>query len=366
VPGVEFEHFLDGGGQAAAIIRSIDWNATALGPIGHWPASLRTAASMVLASKFPQCIFWGPDLIGIYNDAFRPILGTKPEAMGQPMRTVWAEVWGDIRPIAERALDGESTFIEDYSLVIHRRGYPEQTNFTFSYSPIRDEIGTVVGLLDTVIETTAKVQAEKNAYVLNGELAHRIKNTLTMVTAIAHQTYRSAASRDDMYSKLNQRIVALSRAHEILTHSSWSGAAIHAVIEGSLSPLLHDSDCVQIDGPPLNLSAQQSLALALAIHELGTNAIKYGALSVDGGYVRIRWQIGEPDSAEQFRFEWREFNGPVVATPCSIGFGSRLIRSVLAEDFRGQVEIYHEPGGLRCVLTTTMSNLMIVGEKQPA
>jgi PAS domain S-box-containing protein len=113
---------------------------------------------MVLGSKFPACIVWGSDLITIYNDAFRPILGAKPEALGRPFNEVWSEAWDEIAPIADRAFAGEATFIEHFPLVVERNGYPEETYFTFCYSPIRDETGGVVGFIDTVIETTSEVK----------------------------------------------------------------------------------------------------------------------------------------------------------------------------------------------------------------
>jgi hypothetical protein len=144
-----------------ALMRERDWSPSPLGPPENWPQSLRTAVSMVLGSQFPSCLVWGPDLITLYNDAFRPILGTKPEALGRPFSEVWSEAWDTIGPIAERAFAGEATFIEDFPLVMKRHGYPEQTYFTFCYSPVRDETGNVAGFLDTVIETTGKVLAEQ-------------------------------------------------------------------------------------------------------------------------------------------------------------------------------------------------------------
>ncbi|CAB3685390.1 MULTISPECIES: ATP-binding protein [Achromobacter] len=153
--------FLASGGEMGARVSRHDWSATPLGPIASWPASLRIAASMVLSSRFPSCLVWGPELISIYNDAFVPILGAKPDALGCPFDEIWREAWSLIGPIAERAYAGEATFIEDYPLVVHRYGRAEMANFTFCYSPVRDENGNVAGMIDTVIETTARVGAEK-------------------------------------------------------------------------------------------------------------------------------------------------------------------------------------------------------------
>jgi PAS domain S-box-containing protein len=153
--------FLVGGGEMGAKIRAFDWAKTSLGPIESWPQSLRTMISMVINSRFPSYLLWGPDLIGFYNDAYRPLAGNKPEILGRPFREAWAEVWAEIGPIVARALEGEATFLEDLELQISRYGHTETACFTFCYSPVRDESGRVAGLLDTVIETTDKVLTER-------------------------------------------------------------------------------------------------------------------------------------------------------------------------------------------------------------
>ena len=139
-------------------VRAFDWSATPLGPISSWPAALRITVDQILASRFPACLCWGPSLIAIYNDAFRPILGLKPGALGRPFNQIWAEAWPQLEPIAAKALAGESTFIEDYLVRVNRRGVLEDAWFTFNYGPVFDEHGTVVGMLDTVVETTTQVR----------------------------------------------------------------------------------------------------------------------------------------------------------------------------------------------------------------
>jgi PAS domain S-box-containing protein len=146
----------------SARIRSFDWASTPLGPLSAWPVALRITVDQMLASKIAACLFWGEELIAIHNDAFSIILADKP-ALGRPMRDTWAEVWSQIEPIARKALAGEATFIENFALRIDRRGTPEDCFFTFNYGPVFDEHGHVVGMLDTVIETTAVVMAELRA-----------------------------------------------------------------------------------------------------------------------------------------------------------------------------------------------------------
>lgn len=349
--------FLDGGGDMAAAIREHDWSSTALGPIAGWPAALKIAVGMMVNSRFPKCIVWGADLITIHNDAFRPILGDKPRALGRSFREVWAEVWDEIGPLVDKALAGEATFIEDFPLTIDRYGHPEEAWFTFCYSPIRDENGRVLGMIDTVIEMTGKMEAERNGRLLNAELAHRMKNTLAMIAAIASQTFRSAETLEEAQSILGDRIATLGEAHSILTRSSWSSAPIRAVIDGALAPHRSDIGTISVEGPPLQLAADQAMTLALAANELATNAVKYGALSVESGEVAIRWSVGRPQSEDAFRFEWIERGGPAVEKPRRQGFGSRLVERVMAQKFQGEVELDYRPEGLRYVLTTTMANI---------
>ncbi|WJN61768.1 ATP-binding protein [Pseudomonas sp. SO81] len=153
--------WLKADGEMAERIRGYDWSATTLGAIGDWPDVLKTTLALCLDSRFPQVIMWGRDLVTLHNDAFSPILGSKPAALGRPFSDVWKEVWGDVSPIAERAWAGQATYVEDFPLFIERSGEPEQAYFTFCYSPIRDHTGRVVAILDTVTETTATVVANQ-------------------------------------------------------------------------------------------------------------------------------------------------------------------------------------------------------------
>lgn len=151
---------LQQGGMSEAV-RQFDWSKTSLGPMHRWPASLRIAVDLLLASKFPGCLVWGRDMVSIHNDAFVPILGTKPEPLGRGFHEVWSDVWDGVGALAFRALQGEAVFQENLPLVTSRNGVLEQVYFTFSYSPVRDENGDVVGFLDTVLETTSNVESER-------------------------------------------------------------------------------------------------------------------------------------------------------------------------------------------------------------
>jgi PAS domain S-box-containing protein len=154
--------FLAEGGEMGTRMRAYDWTKTPLGAPSEWPTSLKTIVGVALSSKFPMFLTWGPELTFLYNDGYIDVLGAKhPDALGRRFEDIWAEIWPNISPLVERAMAGESTYWENLPLTMHRKGYEEQTWFTFSYSPLRGEEGTVCGMFCTCIETTATVLAER-------------------------------------------------------------------------------------------------------------------------------------------------------------------------------------------------------------
>lgn len=162
------EQVLAGGGEMGALMRSMDWIRTDLGPIESWPQSLWTAASICLASPLPALIWWGPHLVELYNDASRALLGTRhPAALGRPGYDGWPEIWPTVRPALESVLNqGEAARLEDQIFPLHHHDYVEECYFTFSYAPIRDENGSVGGVFATVTETTGQVLAARRLQVL--------------------------------------------------------------------------------------------------------------------------------------------------------------------------------------------------------
>lgn len=150
-----------GGGAMGAMVRTHDWASTPLGPLGNWPATLKVATSLALDCGFPMNVLWGPDLIQIYNDGFRDVIGEKhPAALGQTARECCPEIWDTIDPLLNRVWSGETITLADQPLRIARHGSPEEAYFTLSFSPLRDESGAVAGVLATVFETTERVRAD--------------------------------------------------------------------------------------------------------------------------------------------------------------------------------------------------------------
>jgi PAS domain S-box-containing protein len=195
-------------------------------------------------------------------------------------------------------------------------------------------------------------EAGERQALLAGELQHRIKNTLAMVGAIANQTMRGDnvnAARE----AFSARLMTLSHAHDILTQTSWASAPIKDVLEGALAPHRSAQGRIHVEGPDLELLPKQALALSVAIHELATNAVKYGALSTNGE-VDITWSNERPETG--FRLTWTESGGPAVEEPSQSqkGFGSRLIELMLANDFKGNVRTFYRPSGVVCELAAPM------------
>ena len=196
-------------GVMAQKIRNHDWASTSLGPLDGWPDVLKTTVALVLASHFPQSIVWGEDLITLYNDGFVPILGTKPEALGRPFSDVWKEAWSEISGIADDAFAGQATYIENFPLVIQRSVRPELAYFTFCYSPIRDQFGQVVGMLNTVTETTATVLMTQRLAVLDAigsavsetsdprEIMQATMGTLAGYLKVTHCAYADMEDDED-------------------------------------------------------------------------------------------------------------------------------------------------------------------------
>jgi PAS domain S-box-containing protein len=161
--------FLAGGGEMGARMRAHNWLASPLGSPEHWAQPLKTLAGVMLASNQPMFIAWGPQRTTLYNDSYAEILGLKhPDALGQPFEEVWSEIWSELNPIMTRCYAGEPIQMDHITLVMHRHGYPEETHFAFSYTPVRDEAGQIAGVFCPCTEITAKVLADRRQAFRHG------------------------------------------------------------------------------------------------------------------------------------------------------------------------------------------------------
>lgn len=577
-----------------ALIAGLDRHNFSLGPFDAWPPALKVSMRMMLASQFPMFIAWGEDFPYLYNAACIPIVGARhPFAFGRPFKEVWPEVWDDLAPLLHRALAGEASYREKWSVELLRDGRMQPAWFTFSYSPLFDEAGAVRGLLSVAVEETATVvasvqqglreelarllgearepqamadaattllaghlrvdicrhhtidedgletlagltdaernklqagtavvrqtepalivvpqfeagqlravlwaeaagarrwssedlgfvrevkerigaaatrlrgendlrqserrlsqvlesvsdgffaldsdwrftvfnracevafasrredvvnkviwdvfpatrgselqrqlqsvaaeqvprnfdsqsmahpgqqveiraapkegggvavsfsdvtarkRAEEHRQLLTNELNHRVKNSLAVVQGLAAQSFRDGMTIATARRAFEGRLMALAAAHTLLTTQSWKSAPLSEVVEDSVSAST-DRTRFTISGPAVFLQPQTAVSLALAVHELCTNAVKYGALTLPAGQVSVSWEVSKSANGKRLRFVWQESGGPPVSEPDTRGFGSRLLERGLARDLQGSVELAFAPAGLCC------------------
>jgi len=221
---------------------------------------------------------------------------------------------------------------------------------------IRDEAGRPIRVIGASYDITERKLSEERQRLLMGELAHRVKNTLAMVQAIATQTMRNAASLEDARDTFAARLANLAHAHDTLMQENWASAGIQSVVAGAMQAHNHRGH-IAWSGPDLNLGPSAALALSLALHELGTNATKYGALSVPEGRVEITWEAVEGSEGSHFHFRWQERGGPRVTPPTRKGFGSRLIERGLSGSLGGDVRISYDPTGVAMIVEAPLATL---------
>ena len=297
------------------------------------------------------------------NAAYRQLIGHR-DMIGLTVRDALPELDGQgFYELLDNVYEKGETFVgRGLEIDLQRSpGAPLQKGYlNFVYQPMRDENGTVTGIFvegnDVSDQKAAEFALRESALrqeTLSGELQHRIKNSLAMVSAIAGQTLRGddIAERRQSFSS---RLGALASAHDILTSRTWKSAPIQSVVESALTPHMSGPDRFVLEGINLELDPKQSVSMALAIHELATNAVKYGAMSTPGGAVHLHWGL---DGAEFF-FRWTESGGPPVAEPSQKGFGSRLVTRVLAADFRGRVSIDYARDGVVCELRAPADSVL--------
>ncbi len=201
------EHALElGQGEIAALFRTLDWSSSPLGLPETWPQALRTVVGLMLNSKFPMFTAWGPELGLIYNDAYIDVLGQKhPAALGQPFHEVWSEIWHDVSPIVDKALAGEPNYFENLPLIMRRKGFEEQTWFTFSYSPVYDDTGTAAGIYCACTETTQQVLAERYRDDENERLKGFFQQAPGIIAVTRHANHTFEIANDAYYQLVGHR-----------------------------------------------------------------------------------------------------------------------------------------------------------------
>jgi PAS domain S-box-containing protein len=252
----------------------------------------------------------------------------------------WTELWdGEGKQAAERALDiarqgGTDHFVGQSPTL---KGNLKYWDVTVSHLPAAE--GKPGHVLSVARDITIEKDAEAQRDLLSRELSHRIKNSLSLAQAIGLQTFRD--SKASTQQDFSGRLAALATAQELLLQTRWTSVSVAALVSRTMAPLCPTGRCA-VEGSNVQLDGRMGMALALAVHELATNALNFGALSVATGNVAIHWSAADG----VFQFSWTETGGPPVKPPTARGFGTRLITGNLEGDFMGKVDLNYLPSGL--------------------
>ena len=268
----------------------------------------------------------------------RDIIG-KPKSLLIP-----EELLSEFNDQRGKVLAGE--VIRAESVRLSRDG--NRIDVEFVAAPITDSFGTTIGYSTTIRDISERTAAREHRQLLMRELAHRTKNQLAIIQSIAQQTRRNSSSLDGFITTFNGRIQGLAASHDILAKQQWQAIPINELVRSQVRVLVSEIDkSIVMSGPHIALTAIHAEALGLALHELTTNSIKYGALSSARGRVAITWHLKNVSGSDQVLFEWQESGGPKIKKqPTSQGFGSRVLDKIVALSLNGETLTEYRPDGL--------------------
>ena len=293
-----------------------------------------------------------------WNEGASRIFGWEAsEMIGQPiLRIIPPELHDEEVEILARLRRGER--IEHFDTVrLAKDG--RRVDISLAVSPIRDNSGWVTGASKVARDVTERKESEKLQRLLVDELDHRVKNTLATVQAIASHSLRRARNSEDFVSSFTGRVQALARAHHLLTERTWRGADVADLVREQVVLGVVESNRVAFSGPALLLDPQSALHLALVLHELATNARKYGALSVPQGQLSVSWSM-LANKGRMLVLQWSERGGPAVAAPSSVGFGTSLIQQAL-DAHGGSASIQYAAEGVTCEIKLPLAEPLPLG-----
>ncbi|WP_237058796.1 chemotaxis protein CheB [Loktanella sp. M215] len=291
------------------------------------------------------------------NPRLADLCGTSvADLIGRPLGTLAMGLREEIEPMARDVLENQ-TRIENRQFRGKMRSMPDKDRvWETDWYPVYHN-GVVAGVGVNVRDITDQIQMQYELRRVMQELQHRVKNMLANVLALVSRARRDATSDREVFSALSKRIQALAQTHKLLTQSNWSSANLRQVLEPELTAI-YGADRIQMKGPEIVVNARAALSLGMAIHELATNAAKYGAFSVPDGAVRLSWVRQDDGESDMYIFRWKEQGGPEPTTAGDDGFGTQLIRSTITGSLNGAVTFDWEPDGLSCVLTIPVSALI--------
>jgi PAS domain S-box-containing protein len=230
--------------------------------------------------------------------------------------------------------------------------------WTCTHEPIRDARGDVAFVLQNAVDITEKHSSEKANQVLMRELDHRVKNSLATMQAVARMSLVDSKTMQGARDDLLARMHAMSEVQNLLVEKNWKGSHVEAILANAMHPFGYDGDAVgriTLDGPHVTVTAKQAQALSMALHELATNASKYGALSNDEGTIHIGWAYDQAGKGH-FDLTWRESGGPEVHKPSRKGFGTTMLTRILAQEINGYISLEYNADGLVCTMEGWLEN----------
>lgn len=292
------------------------------------------------------------------NDAYRSLVGGRDllgkgvsEALPEVVRQGFVDLLDSVAQSGTPYVGSR----EKVQLTATDNGGRDERYLDFVYQPILGETGEVTGILVQGHDVTEQVHAEERQQLMINELDHRVKNTLAIVQGLAMQSFRQVEGSETARATFGARLNALAAAHTQLTTANWKAGSLHDIVRGSIEATAGlEASRVALAGPNVFLSPQISVSLAMIVHELSTNAIKYGALSVPDGRVAVTWEIEPSTPHRQLTITWEEIGGPTVVKPARKGFGVRLIQGGLSSDLPSAATIDFRPEGLRCTIEASL------------
>ncbi|MFN3313235.1 MAG: HWE histidine kinase domain-containing protein [Hyphomonas sp.] len=255
------------------------------------------------------------------------------------------------RSAFEMALSGTPSVLttEPFAIPVEGGGMREVI-WTCTQIPLRNAAGEIEFVMQNAVDITAQYQSEQDNRLLMRELDHRVKNSLATVQAITRMSLVDSKPVEIAKEELLGRLRAMSDAQNLLVEKSWQGSHVEAVLANALGPFGYEREAgcrIQLTGPHVRVTARQMQTLSMAVHELATNAAKYGALSNDHGTVHVSWTF-DRGNGSHFRLLWQEAGGPEVKQPDRQGFGSKMLTRILAQEINGEISLDYEPIGLVC------------------
>jgi PAS domain S-box-containing protein len=296
--------------------------------------------------------------ITFYNEAAVEFAGRRPE-LGE----LWCVTWRLYNADGSRLPHDECPMaiaLKENRPVLGAEAIAERPDGTRRWfapypTPLRDSEGRLIGAINMLVDITERKQAEHQQKLLIDELNHRVKNTLATVQSVVVQTARSTGGVNEFREAVEGRILALSHAHNQLSQRRWADADLSQLLHAGLQPYLAKGNVV-FSGDPIRISPRVALVMSMVVHELATNAAKYGALSSSSGRIDVSWAVKANGAGPELRLSWLEQNGPPVVKPSRQGFGTKLLERGIQSELGGNALLEFTAAGLRCAIDIPLTN----------